>query len=67
MSDKTMIQLDNLKKYFSISKATFKKNVTKVKAVDDITLTIKEGEIVGLVGRIRRRKNYSGKSDSESD
>lgn len=50
MSDKTMIQLDNLKKYFSISKGLLKKNVTKVKAVDDITLTIKEGEIVGLVG-----------------
>lgn len=50
MSDKTMIQLDNLKKYFSISKGLLKKNITKVKAVDDITLSIKEGEIVGLVG-----------------
>lgn len=50
MGDKTMIQLDNLKKYFSISKGLLKKNVTKVKAVDDITLSIKEGEIVGLVG-----------------
>lgn len=50
MEDKAMIQLDNLKKYFSISKGLLKKNVTKVKAVDDISLTIKEGEIVGLVG-----------------
>ena len=28
MSDKTMIQLDNLKKYFSISKGLLKKNIT---------------------------------------
>ena len=50
MEPNTMIELDGLKKYFSISKGLIKKNVTYVKAVDDISLTIKEGEIVGLVG-----------------
>lgn len=45
-----MIELVGLKKYFSISKGLLKKNTTKVKAVDDITLTINHGEIVGLVG-----------------
>lgn len=50
MSQKVMIELDGLKKYFSISKGFLKKNETKVKAVDDITLKINEGEIVGLVG-----------------
>ena len=50
METKPMIELDHLKKYFSISKGLLKKNVTKVKAVDDISLTINQGEIVGLVG-----------------
>ena len=45
-----MIQMRNLKKYFEISKGLIKKKVTYVKAVDDITLSIKKGEVVGLVG-----------------
>ncbi len=50
MEQKTIIKLDGLKKYFSISKGLVKKRTTYVKAVDDISLEIKEGEIVGLVG-----------------
>ena len=50
MEQKGMIKLDGLKKYFSISKGLVKKTTTYVKAVDDISLEIKEGEIVGLVG-----------------
>lgn len=50
MEQKPMIELNGLKKYFSISKGLLKKDSTKVKAVDDITLTINQGEIVGLVG-----------------
>ena len=45
-----MIELRGLKKYFEIDKGIIKKQKTYVKAVDDITLTINEGEIVGLVG-----------------
>lgn len=50
MEQKPMIELVGLKKYFSISKGLLKKTTTQVKAVDDITLTIKQGEVVGLVG-----------------
>ncbi len=50
MEQKAMIKLDGLKKYFSISKGLLKKTTTYVKAVDDISLEIKQGEIVGLVG-----------------
>lgn len=50
MEQKVMIKLDGLKKYFSISKGLIKKTTTYVKAVDDISLEIREGEIVGLVG-----------------
>jgi len=45
-----MIVLNGLKKYFTISNGLFKKNKQVVKAVDDVSLTINKGEIVGLVG-----------------
>lgn len=44
-----VIELKNLKKYFTINKGIRNKKIY-VKAVDDITLTIYKGEIVGLVG-----------------
>lgn len=44
-----VIELKNLKKYFSINKGLRDKKIY-VKAVDDVTLTINKGEIVGLVG-----------------
>ncbi len=47
---KVMIELDGLKKYFPITKGLVRRKTTYVKAVDDITLNIHEGEIVGLVG-----------------
>ena len=50
MTDKEMIRLEHLKKYFKITKGLIKRETSYVKAVDDISLSIKEGEIVGLVG-----------------
>lgn len=50
MEQNAMIKLDGLKKYFSITKGLIKRETTYVKAVDDITLSIREGEIIGLVG-----------------
>lgn len=44
-----VIELKNLKKYFTINKG-IKNRKIYVKAVDDVTLTINKGEIVGLVG-----------------
>jgi len=45
-----MIELINLQKYFVISKGLLKQKYRKVKAVDNISLVIEEGEVVGLVG-----------------
>ncbi len=50
MNQQAMIKLEGLKKYFTITKGLAKKDVTYVKAVDDISLEIQKGEIVGLVG-----------------
>lgn len=45
-----MVVLENLQKHFEITKGFSKKNTRYVKAVDNISFTINEGEIVGLVG-----------------
>lgn len=45
-----MIELNGVKKYFKQSKGLIKKEFNYVKAVDDISFKVEEGEILGLVG-----------------
>ena len=45
-----MIEMKDVQKYFRVSKGLFKTGTEQVKAVDHITLSVEEGEIVGLVG-----------------
>ncbi len=45
-----VIEIKNLKKYFTIEKKGFRKAAKFAKAVDDVSFSIKRGEIVGLVG-----------------
>ena len=45
-----LLKVDGLKKYFPITKGIFSKVVNHVKAVDNISFYIKEGETLGLVG-----------------
>lgn len=45
-----VVRIENLKKYFPIKKGFFKKVVGEVKAVEDVSLEIYEGETLGLVG-----------------
>lgn len=46
-----VLDVDNLKKYFPLMKgAIFKRRVGTVHAVDDISLEIRQGEVLGLVG-----------------
>ena len=46
----SMLQVKNLVKYFPIKKGVFRKTVGWIKAVDDISFEIYEGETLGLVG-----------------
>ncbi|MDL2317994.1 ABC transporter ATP-binding protein [Eubacteriales bacterium OttesenSCG-928-A19] len=45
-----VIEMHGLKKYFTLSSGLLGRHKQAVKAVDDVTLTIYKGEIVGLVG-----------------
>lgn len=45
-----MIEVKNLKKYFSVKRGVLQKTVGFVKAVDDISFSLEKGETFGLVG-----------------
>jgi len=45
-----ILEVKNLKKYFEINKKFFSKKSDFVKAVDGVDLTIRKGDIIGIVG-----------------
>jgi oligopeptide/dipeptide ABC transporter ATP-binding protein len=47
---KVLLEVKSLKKYYPIEKGFMKKVIGHVKAVDDVSLYIKENETLGLVG-----------------
>ena len=47
---KTLLEVNNLKKYFPIRGGIFSKTVGQVYAVDGVSFFLKEGESLGLVG-----------------
>jgi len=47
---RNLVEVKNLVKHFPIRGGVFLKEVASVKAVDDVSLTIREGETLGLVG-----------------
>ena len=46
----TLLEVKNLKMYFPVTKGLFRRKVADVKAVDDVSFTVKRGETLGLVG-----------------
>ena len=47
---KDMIKVENLVKYYPVFGGVLRRVIAHVKAVDDVSFTIKEGETLGLVG-----------------
>lgn len=46
----TILQVNNLKKFFPIKKGFLRREVGQVRAVDDVTFSVKSGETLSLVG-----------------
>jgi len=59
---KTLLDVNNLKKYYPVKRGIFRRHVGDVKAVDGISFSIGEGEVVGLVGESGSGKSTVGKA-----
>lgn len=62
MADNILLEVKHLKKYFPIQRGFLWKTVGYVKAVDDISFYIKEGEILALVGESGCGKTTTARS-----
>jgi oligopeptide/dipeptide ABC transporter ATP-binding protein len=61
-ADKTILEVKNLKQYFPIHKGFFNRLVGNVKAVDNISFTLREQEVLGLVGESGCGKSTAGRA-----
>ena len=57
-----VLELENVKKYFTIEKGFFRKRIGLVKAVDDVSFYVKEKETLGLVGESGCGKTTTGRT-----
>lgn len=62
MSAKPILEVKGLKKYFDVKSGFFGKKSGEVKAVDDVSFTVYEGEVLGIVGESGCGKSTTGKA-----
>jgi oligopeptide/dipeptide ABC transporter ATP-binding protein len=57
-----LLEVGALKKYFPIQAGLFKRTVGQIKAVDGVSLTLKRGETIGIVGESGCGKSTLGRT-----
>ncbi|KWX88298.1 peptide ABC transporter ATPase, partial [Paenibacillus riograndensis] len=57
-----LLEVRNLKKYYPVNKGFFNKTHAYIKAVDDISFSVRKGETFGLVGESGCGKSTTGRS-----
>lgn len=57
-----LLEVKRLKKYFPVTSGFFRKQIGSIKAVDDISFSIHEGEVVGIVGESGSGKSTAGRA-----
>ena len=60
--EKYILEVNNLKEYFPISKSFLKKNTVYLKAVDGVSFKLKEGKTIGIVGESGCGKTTLGRT-----
>jgi peptide/nickel transport system ATP-binding protein len=61
-ADNTLLQVKGLKKFFPIQKGFLRRVVGHVRAVDDVSFFVREGETLGVVGESGCGKSTAGRS-----
>ncbi|MCC5831495.1 MAG: ABC transporter ATP-binding protein [Chlamydiales bacterium] len=59
---KKLLKVSDLKKYFPVRRGIFRRRIGEVKAVDGVSFSIDEGEVVGLVGESGSGKSTLGRA-----
>lgn len=62
MTEKALLEVENLQQYFPIKGGFLGRTVNHVKAVDDVTFNIREGETVSVVGESGCGKSTTGRA-----